>query len=66
MNNTNVYTNFMKAIMILSSYFYLTCNKDSNIAWPGRLKFPCMSLRLFFPSLRVFNQSCNSEYNNTI
>ena len=46
MYNSNIYTDFMKSTMILSSYFYLgklTCNKDSIIAWPGRsLKFPCM------------------------
>ena len=43
----------MKAIMILSSYFYLwklKYNEDSIIACPESFTFPCMSLRIFFPS----------------
>ena len=50
----------MKAIMILSSYFYLwkfKYYKDSVIAWPGRFTFPCMSLRLFFLFI-----PCNNKY----
>ena len=50
MYNNNIQTDFMRAIMILSSHFYLwklEYKKDSIIAWPGRFTFPCMSLRLF-------------------
>ena len=57
-----------KAILILPSYFYywkLKYNKDSRAAWPQRFIFPCMTFR-FFPSLRVFNQSCNYKYDNNI
>ena len=42
----------MRAIMILSSHFYLgklKHNKDSIISWPGRFTFPCMSLTLCLP-----------------
>ena len=51
MYNKNIQTDFMRAIMILSSHFYLwklKYNKDSTIAWPRRFTFPCMSSRLFF------------------
>ena len=38
-------TEFMKAIMILCSYFFLRKllhNKDYTVAYPERFTFPCM------------------------
>ena len=52
MYNNNIQTDFMSALMILCSHFYLSNpkeNKDFIIAWPGRFTFPCMSVKLFFP-----------------
>ena len=50
MYNNYIQTDFMRAILIPSSHFYLwklKSDKDSIKAWPGRFKFPCVSLTLF-------------------